>query len=109
MLPKRRKTPRRTEKGRCPSHLQWIRGCVCSVWGCKNTQIEAAHVRIGTDGGIGLKPSDKWTIPLCSDHHREQHQIGEKAFEKKYKINMKGIAEQLANASPHRDKLKEVA
>lgn len=63
--------------------------------------IEAAHVRIGTDGGIGLKPGDQWTIPLCSMHHRKQHRIGESTFERIYNIDMKVIAYQLARKSPH--------
>lgn len=87
---------------RCPGHLKWIRGFDCSAsnWLCKSA-IEAAHVRTGTDGGTGMKPSDCWTIPLCRYHHAEQHDLGEWLFEKKYDINMKRIAEQLWALSPH--------
>lgn len=29
---------------------------------------------------MGVKPSDSETIPLCSEHHREQHSQGERKF-----------------------------
>lgn len=45
-------------------------------------QTEAAHIRVGTDGGTAMKPSDCYTIPLCSHHHDLQHRIGERTFEK---------------------------
>ncbi|WP_376959691.1 hypothetical protein ABNQ39_07210 [Azospirillum sp. A26] len=62
--------------------------------------IEAAHVRTGTDGGVGMKPSDKWSISLCKDHHAEQHNIGEPAFERRHAIDMKALAREFAAASP---------
>ena len=64
--------------------------------------IECAHVRRDTDGGAGLKPSDRWTISLCRDHHVEQHQIGEAAFEQRYGIDMRALAEEFARRSPQR-------
>lgn len=60
-------------------HLKFIRTLPC----CKcraNQPSEAAHIRIGTDGGTGKKPSDKYTVPLCHNCHHEQHQIGERSF-----------------------------
>jgi hypothetical protein len=92
------------------SHLKWIRGHECSVAYIGNTayfcdgRVEAAHVRTGTDGGMSVKPSDCWTIPLCSAHHREQHNIGEVQFERDHGIDMYEIAEQLWKLSPHRHK-----
>ena len=61
----------------------------------------AAHVRNGTDGGTGLKPSDIWVIPLCDKHHREQHQRGELSFAAKYDIDLNKTAEEMAKKSPH--------
>tara|TARA_R110002020_G_scaffold470280_1_gene696000 strand:- start:706 stop:876 length:171 start_codon:yes stop_codon:yes gene_type:complete len=55
---------------------------------------------------MGVKPSDTYAIPLCSWHHREQHNIGEKQFEVRHKIKMLEIAEDLARRSPHRTKWK---
>ena len=64
-------------------------------------QLSARNVRSGTDGGIALKPSDRWTISLCRDHHAEQHQIGEVAFEGRHGIDMYALAEAFARRSPH--------
>ena len=88
---------------RSPSHRQWVRGheCVVQNADCLG-RIEAAHVRAGTDCGLGVKPSDIFVIALCSWHHRQQHNIGEKQFQFRHKINMLEIAEEFARRSPHR-------
>ncbi len=54
---------------------------------------------------MGLKPSDKWTISLCHQHHVEQHRIGECRFERRYGIDMRDIANEFAKWSPHSSKL----
>ena len=59
----------------------------------------------GTDGGTGLKPSDKWLISLCEFHHREQHRIGERAFELKHSLDLSLMANEFARRSPFRFKL----
>lgn len=61
------------------AHLGWLRLLPCVACGAPGPN-EAAHVRSGTDGGMGLKPSDRFALPLCKADHREQHQIGETAF-----------------------------
>jgi hypothetical protein len=103
-LPARRKRESaetgRDKRARSPAHLSFVRGHECSVSGCKGVPIEVAHVRVGTDGGTGLKPSDNWTISLCREHHQEQHAIGEPAFEARRRINMKDLAREFAAASP---------
>lgn len=106
-LPKRR---RRAKMGcsepsqiRSASHLKWIRGHQCSVNnGECSDRVEAAHVRTGTDGGTSMKPSDCWSIPLCSTHHREQHNTGEASFERLHGLKMKETAAELWRRSPHR-------
>lgn len=57
-------------------------------------------MRRGTDGGLGLKPSDRWTISLCQFHHLEQHAIGEAAFEARHDINLLDLAKEFARRSP---------
>lgn len=95
----------RKEAGRrSPAHRAWVRGHHCSACGSA-TAIECAHVRGGTDGYLGSKPSDRWTIALCRDCHARQHQVGEAAFEREHGINMKALAEAFVKASPHRGKL----
>lgn len=51
-----------------------------------NTSTEAAHIRF-TDRrvakinpGIGQKPHDHWTVPLCGECHRRQHSQNEQEF-----------------------------
>jgi len=108
ILPKRRKRPkmrvREPSQIRCVAHLKWVRGHECVMAALLlhfcDGKVEAAHVRSGTDGGVGIKPSDIWVIPLCSRAHRYQHDIGEAAFEKEFNINMKDIAKGLARHSP---------
>jgi hypothetical protein len=100
-LPKRRKKPRRRDMNRVPAHLQWIRGHECLVCDQEcNGGIEAAHVRTGTGGGMGMKPHDRWTVPLCTYHHSIQHAMGEAAFQAKYKVDMKSVAAKLWQISP---------
>lgn len=90
---------------RCPAHTGWVTKHACSVPDCNGLPIEAMHVRNGTNGGTGVKPTDDWTISGCRAHHQEQHQIGEPAFERKYGIDMKDLARAFAAKSPHRPKL----
>jgi hypothetical protein len=101
-LPKRLdRGQRRVDGRRCPGHRAWVRRHQCCVPGCAALEIECAHVRIGTDGGLAIKPSDRWAISLCHDHHREQHQIGETAFARRYEIDLYELALEFARRSPH--------
>ena len=106
-LPNRLERERSREPGTrdCPAHRAWVRRHHCCVPGCLRRPIECAHVRRETDGGIGLKPSDRWSISLCRDHHIEQHAIGEMEFEKRYAIDLSELAELFATRSPYRLKL----
>lgn len=40
----------------------------------------AHHVRIRTDGGTGLKPTDYFSVPLSDEEHKRLHAIGEETF-----------------------------
>ena len=63
--------------------------------------IQCAHVRDGTDGGMGLKPNDLWTVPMCAWHHlHDQHVAGEVAFEIEHGISLHAIALEFALKSP---------
>jgi hypothetical protein len=73
-------------------YLRFIRSLPCCICGGINT--EAAHLRIGSinygkrDTGMGEKSSDKWALPLCNAHHREQHATGDELkFWANYSIN----------------------
>lgn len=111
LLPKRIGLTRDRPGGnvrRCPAHRTFVRKHACSACGSE-VAIECAHVRVGTGGGLGVKPSDRWCISLCRDCHSEQHRIGEASFEKRHGINMKALAEAFAEASPHWPKLREMS
>lgn len=55
-----------------------------------------------------MKPSDRWCISLCRDHHAEQHNIGEISFAAKYGIPLKILAGDFARKSPHWPKLRDM-
>lgn len=66
-------------------HLDFIRGLPCVICG-DDTSTEAAHVRMMDPSvakpmtGLGIKSDDKFTVPLCGECHREQHDMNEAAF-----------------------------
>lgn len=105
-LPPKVMVPRLVNEARsCAAHRAWVRKHQCSVPSCLALPIECAHVRSGTDGGTGLKPSDRWAISLCANHHREQHWLGEPRFEAKYSLDLNALATEFFSRSPQRDKL----
>jgi hypothetical protein len=76
---------RKPDPKRAAQHLAFIRGLPCMICGARPS--EAAHVRRGTDGGIGVKPSDRFSLPLCRAHHDAQHSNGEVSFWAYYGID----------------------
>ena len=79
----------RRPRVRDAKHLALIRRLPCLV--CfRNPPNEAAHVRYGEPDrgkpmtGVAEKPDDKWTLPLCGEHHRwgsnAQHKSGERQW-----------------------------
>lgn len=76
-----RKRPRKESK----DHLRRLRGLPCCICGVEG-RTEAAHIRMGSqqfgkrETGTGEKSDDCWTVPLCNEHHRLQHGIGEEQF-----------------------------
>lgn len=65
-------------KIRNKAHLRFIASLPCVVSGASDVQ--AAHIRRGTDGGMGMKPSDCYVVPLSVAQHRLQHFCGELKF-----------------------------
>ena len=104
----RAKPPRQRVSRSCAGHRSWVKRHWCSVRGCRRMPIECAHVRSGTDGGMGMKPSDRWAVSLCEHHHREQHQLGERAFEERYSLDLKQLAAEFARQSPFSSKLERM-
>lgn len=108
MLPRRiPKEPKKEKRWRSPAHLSFVRSHECCVPGCDRRPIEAAHVRIGGQGGMGFKPPDWCAISLCSFHHSQQHSVGEASFERMYGIDMRMLADEFAEKSPKRAIIKD--
>lgn len=57
-------------------HLSFIRSLPCCVSGVYG-ETQSAHIRKGTDGSLGKKPSDNFVVPLSISEHYRQHKIGE--------------------------------
>jgi hypothetical protein len=60
-------------------HLAFVRQLPCVACG-RAAPSEPAHVRTGTDGGVGMKPGARYTVPLCTACHAKQHRVGELSF-----------------------------
>jgi len=103
---KRENAPPKVQR-RSPAHCDFVRDHACVVCGSFD-KIEVAHVRDGTDCGMGMKPADRWTISLCRPHHSEQHRIGEGPFEQLHGIDMKALAAEFVKASPKRVLLEQM-
>ena len=67
---------------------------------------------MGSDGGMGRKPSDYFAVPLCKNcHQHDQHLIGEPAFWDRYR-ELKGhtvwdVIAELIRTSPRRREIEE--
>jgi hypothetical protein len=63
-------------------YLSWLREQNCIVSGEKAQC--AHHIRLGTNGGKGIKPSDYFCVPLTNEYHttgsNAVHLIGEETF-----------------------------
>ena len=83
-----------------PTHRAFVRRHECIVPGCRDDDIQACHVRKGLPkedaGATQLKSFDWWCFAACADHHREQGNIGEEPFERKYRIELKTAAKWFA-------------
>lgn len=62
-----------------PKRLARIREMACLICNAPPPS-EAAHIRMGLAGGMGKKPPDDLTVPMCHRHHALQHRAGEKNF-----------------------------
>lgn len=85
------------------AHLAFIRRLPCvATWaqfGRLEYGCQAAHVRMvreGKPGGMGVKPSDRWTVPLTpSQHDAQTNRGGERGFWSALGIDPISLAERL--------------
>lgn len=103
-LPPRRKRTRsgieRALKRVWLRHRRFVRSHACCVPGCAATETQFAHIRTAANAGTGLKPHDSHGVPLCFNHHLEQHQVGQGSFEDRHGIDLDAIAAELLRRSP---------
>ena len=79
-------------------HLAFVKLLSCVACG-KAAPSEAAHVRLGTDGGVGIKPSDRYSVSLCTSCHELQHRFGELKFWSVLRIDPLSVALRLWTVS----------
>lgn len=66
------------------THLKFIRQLPCLITGQRG--VDAAHIRYAdprfakTHTPLGVKPHDKWTVPLHRSIHIEQHENNEREW-----------------------------
>lgn len=91
-----------------PDHLSLLRQLPCIVSG-RAPAGEAAHIRYASAQfhkpitGIGIKPDDKWAVPLSPWFHTQstgaQHRHGEEGWWEDHGIDPLVVASQLYSAS----------
>jgi len=111
------KPKRRSERWRSQAHLSHVRKHACVNCGSVEN-IQAAHVRMGSDAGVGRKPSDFYAVPLCGPHgsdqgcHAEQHRVGERSFWRLYEglngHSVEDVIDELIRTSPRRAEIEDV-
>lgn len=73
-----REVPRpepRQREGMSSAHLAFIRRLPCCI--CHREPAGEAHHLLRVEGrGMGLKAADRWTVPLCREHHETLHRFG---------------------------------
>ena len=78
-------------------HLAFVRQLPCVA--CGRAAPSEAHVRTGTDGGVGVKPGDRYAVPLCAACYAKQHRIGELTFWSALRIDPVNVAARLWTVS----------
>lgn len=98
--PMRTRRPGKPRRGRVrdKKYLSWLHTLPCSVPGCANRNIEAAHVG---PRGMGIKCNDREAIPLCAiTHHREgkeSHHKLQKLFWEHHGLDREALFTYLTN------------
>lgn len=113
---KRASRKRRAERpGNSEEHLAAVRKLPCIVCGTDKAPVRAHHLRSTREGGAGQKPPDKWTVPLCDDHHNMGvdcvHGVGSKkelGWFARHGIDALALAAALWSASPNVEAMKRV-
>lgn len=87
-----------------PAYLAYVRTLPCLV--CGRRPCDAAHIRSAAPQygkrhtGMAEKPDDRWTLPLCRQHHAEQHSTNELAWWAAQDIDPFALAAALYESHP---------
>lgn len=65
--------------GRSREYMAFVRTLRSIASGSEN-EIIAHHVRCMGGGGMGMKPSDYFCVPLTNEEHQKLHNTGEPSF-----------------------------
>lgn len=115
MLPTRApKKQKRATRWKSQAHRRFVtKDFACASCGTLELVRECAHVRIGSDAGMGEKPDDWRCVPLCGGPegcHATQHRVGERSFWADYEKCHGQTVEQLIasfiKASPRRQEIE---
>lgn len=97
---KARGKSKRFARRRDPAYARWVRSGLCLIGDqCFGVGVDACHVKTRGAGG-----DDRGNlVPLCREHHREQHQIGIQTFQRKYGVDLAAHAHHLATVYAKRE------
>lgn len=119
--PKKPKKAKREKRWRSQAHTKHVREYPCVNCG-STTNVCAAHLRMGSGAGLGEKPDDFLTTPLCDGPfsnidgglgcHQLQHNLSEPEFWDRY-AKRKGhtvhqLIEELIRTSPRRAQIEAI-
>jgi transcription elongation factor Elf1 len=112
MLPRRKpKAPKHASRWISPAHRAFIRTFACAM--CDSMEnVQCAHLRMGSGAGMGQKPDDYLTTPLCYTCHQcDQHMTSEPDFWQRYQANhgqsVHQLIDELCAASPKAREIRE--
>lgn len=86
---------------RCEPFLKWLRtrNCILAHTGECSGKVRACHWDEAGDKGMATKVSDKWSLPMCDEHHRIQTDVaGWPAFQIQYNFRPRIVCELFWNA-----------
>jgi hypothetical protein len=87
----------RFKEGRDPLWVTFIRGLPCILANSPHTECqgpsECCHVKARSTGGEDRSN----TVPMCRKHHRRQHDMGIRTFQRVYGIDLEAIARELSD------------
>jgi hypothetical protein len=105
------KKPKRASRWRSQAHCNFVRSHACSNCG-STTNIQVAHVRLGSSAGVGQKPDDWRTVSLCGPLlnsmgcHDYQHRMGEETFWRGKDVE--ALIAAFIKASPRRHEIEAI-